>query len=50
VPQIPSNPPIVLPIIEEKENILLSQSEGIKPPTVDPPNTPIQIRVFVDME
>ncbi len=48
-PQMPSNPPIVLQIIDANENESPPQIIGIKLPAVDPINTPIQIRLFDDM-
>ena len=36
-------------MIAEKENALSPQSVGIKPPKVDPTNTPIHINVFADI-
>lgn len=48
-PQIPSSPPIVLNIIDEKEKALSPQSIEMKLPIVDPAKTPIQMRLLGDM-
>ena len=39
-------PPTVLSTIEDMEKVLLPQSMGMAPPTVDPTNTPIHMSVF----